>query len=289
MTREKKPAVLILLIILSLLLTAARGENWRVAGENIPRFRELLDLLKASRDGAPEDRETAEAVLEEIRRASADDYDVGRAVADHWFGTVLNSDYPMFFHRGEERAAALEDSGLDFGGRHAFVVLGYQLKNGEMQEELIGRCEAAAAAARSFPESVLVCTGGVTGGNNPEKHSEAGEMKKYLTETCGIEESRIFTEAASKTTMENAVNTFRILNAQGIGAMTIVTSDYHQLWGQMLFNAMAAMNEKSTGHSVRIVGNYNYPAPEGAQSANGHRAGLGQLSSLLTREIDFGP
>lgn len=57
-----------------------------------------------------------------------------------------------------------------------------------MTEDLIGRCGAAAATARAFPDSVLVCSGGAAGGSNPEKHTEAGMMKAYLSEQCGLGE-----------------------------------------------------------------------------------------------------
>ena len=280
----RKAAALIL--ALALLSAAALAEGWHAAEDNIPRFRKLFDLLGAVCDDPPVlDTAAAEEVLEEIRQTSADDGDVARAIADHWYGTTADPDYRMFVHRGGERAEELEESFPDFGGRHAFVVLGYQLRNGEMQEELVGRCDAAAAAARSFPDSILVCTGGVTGSGNPDNHSEAGEMKKYLTRTCGIAEDRIFAEARSRTTMENAVNTFRILKEQGIETITIVTSDYHQLWGQILFNAVAAVYAKSAGHTVRIAGNYNYPAQPGTPRTSGCRSGLGQLMSLISRGI----
>ena len=61
--------------------------------------------------------------------------------------------------------------------------------------------------------------------------------------------------------------------------MTIVTSDYHQVWGQILFNAAAAMEAAQTGRMIRIVGNYSYPANHG--TSRGTRAALGQLSFML--------
>ena len=61
--------------------------------------------------------------------------------------------------------------------------------------------------------------------------------------------------------------------------MTIVTSDYHQIWGQILFNAAAAMEAAQAGRMIRIVGNYSYPANHG--TSMGTRAALGQLSFML--------
>ena len=138
------------------------------------------------------------------------------------------------------------------------MVLGYQLQNGEMTRELKGRCEAAAAAARSFPDALIVCSGGATGSNNPEGHTEAGMMKAYLTGKCGIAADRILTDEEAMTTAENAVNTFRMLMENDVKSITVVTSSYHQRWGQVLCNAMAALYWRWYGYSVDIVENYCY-------------------------------
>ena len=83
-------------------------------------------------------------------------------------------------------------------------------------------------------------------------------MKNYLSKRCGIDADRILTEREALTTLENAEYSFRILQEEGIEKITIVTSDYHQRWGQVLFNALAAIYEKTTGYRVQIVGNYNF-------------------------------
>ncbi len=108
-------------------------------------------------------------------------------------------------------------------------------------------------------------------------------MKQYLTETCGIDAGRIYTDPDAMTTGENAVNTFRILRELEIDTYTVVTSDYHQLWAQILFNAMAAIYEKETGYQVRMVGNYNYLAEPSATAAGHARTGLQQLASLFRK------
>lgn len=281
--------IIALVLALVLLCAAAAADTWQAAEENLPRFRTLTELLKAAGgEKTAENRAEIETLLEEIQTANPEDYAVGRAVTDHWFKSALNSNYRRFAYRGEDKAYPLERSGLDFGGKHAFVVLGFQLENGEMQPELTGRCDAAAAAAKSFPDSILICTGGATGENNPENHTEAGEMKKYLSEKKGIDASRIFTDAEAMTTAENAVNVFRILKEQGVEAITIVTSDYHQLWAQVLFNGIAAVWKAHTGYEVRIVGNYNWRT-ETKQSREITGRGLGQLMSLLENGITIDP
>ena len=288
MTKIKRAAVLAL--ALALLFTAAQAEPWRAEQENLSLFQSMFNRLKLNiEEPRQSDRAAVEAKAAAIRKRSEADGNVAQAIVDHWFTNVADKDYSMYVHDGGKKAEALEKSGLDFSGRHAFVVLGFRLENGEMTGELIGRCDAAAAAARSFPDAILVCTGGVTGNNNQEGHSEAGEMKLYLTETCGIDADRIYTDPEAMTTGENAVNSLRILEDQGIETFTLVTSDYHQLWGQILFNAAAKMKEQETGRGIRLVGNYNYPAqPQMARTARCALA-LNQLRSLIREQAGLEP
>ena len=216
----------------------------------------LEDLLTAYEQPGAEDAECIEADLAAIQAVSAADYPVAKAIADHWRQVYLDPAYALCCHGEGDLAPELSDAGIPDAPTHAFVVLGYELQNGEMTDELKGRCEAAAAAARSFPKTILVCSGGPTGPNNPDRHTEAGLMKQYLVEVCGIDEGRIFTDERALTTAENAVNTFAILKAQGVESMTIVTSSYHQRWGQALYNALAAIYEQQQGYHARLIGNY---------------------------------
>ena len=71
--------------------------------------------------------------------------------------------------------------------------------------------------------------------------------------------------------------------------MTIVTSDYHQRWAQILFNAVAAVYAADTGRQIRIVGTYNYKARAELSRTGGCGSGLGQLESLLGSAIVTGP
>ncbi len=260
---------------LVLLFTVARAD-WKPAEGNSARFSELFTLLQ--RGG--KDAEAVERVIREIGEQRGDDGDIARAVYDNW-KAITDPAYELYTWHGGETAGELESSGLDFSGKHAFVVLGYALSDGEMREELVGRCDAAAAAARSFPDAILITTGGATGANNPYMHTEAGMMKDYLVQQCGIDEARIFTDTEAMITSDNAVNAFRIMREQGIETYTIVTSNYHQRWALVLFNAIEAVIEKDTGHRIRRVGNYNYPAQENISETTGVLSGLSQLSSLF--------
>lgn len=274
---------LCLLLAALFLIGAAAAESYQVAEKNQPLFRELFSLLKAAVDSpAGRDDAAVDKVLEQIRGVSEADYEIARAVTDHWRAVWLDPFYPLYLYRGEEKAVTLERSNPPIGEKHAIVVLGYQLENGEMKDELKGRCKAAAALAKSYPDAIIVCSGGATGPNNPDGHTEAGLMKEYLVRACGIDTSRIFTDESAMTTLENAENTFEILRAKGIRTITIVTSDYHQKWGQVLYNALAAVYAQRYGYSVAIVGNYCFPIePEEDSYRSGHRIALSQLSSML--------
>ncbi len=201
---------------------------------------------------------------------------VAASVAEHWKKVYLDPDYRLYLYGTDDPAL------LDIEGRHAIVVLGYELKNGEMREELKGRCDAAAALAAAFPDSVLVCSGGATGPNNPDGHTEAGMMRKYLISVCGIAPERIHIDTKALTTAQNAVNTFEILRSLGIGSVTLVTSSYHQRWGQVLYNAVAALMLEEDGYSVGIVGNFCYDtAPTNPSYLQDARIAVRQLGTIL--------
>ncbi len=275
-----------LILALLMLYTAAQAEKWLPAEKNALRFQKLVDLLgDAVREGAA-DTEAIDKLLGEIKKTSGDDYDIARAVTDHWYAVMLDPDYQMYLYWDELKAHELQWSRLDFSGKHAFVVLGYQLDDGHMKPELIGRCDAAAAAARAFPDSYIVTTGGVTGSNNPEGKSEGGLMRSYLSKRCGIDADRIFAEKEALTTLENAEYSFRILQEQGIEKITVVTSDYHQRWGQVMFNTLAAIYAKATGYQVEIVGNYNYRAkPDSANPGSYLQITTGQLGLIFRKGV----
>ena len=282
---KRTKVIIAAMLVLVLLCGTAIGETWKVAEEDLPLFDMLFEQMETEeRDKVKADQKELDYILEMIHLESAEEYQVGQAIVDHWYGSVRNSNYRRFAYRGEDMAVPLERSGLDFGGKHAFVVLGFQLQDGEMTDELKGRCDAAAAAARSFPESVLICTGGATGPNNWENHTEADRMKMYLARDRHINADRILTDPEAMTTLENAEKTFRILKQNDIHKITLVTSDYHQMWAQMLFNAVAAIWKARTGFEVSIVGNYSTIVQPRNTRYGG--AGFWQLKGLIRDGIE---
>ena len=277
--------ILALLLALFLLLSCASAEEeeFSVSNHNEEAFVELLTaLVRAYEKPSEEDGETIDSLLQDILDISENDYEIAEAITSHWRKVYLDPDYPLrMYHSGEETASELEETGLENSDAHAFVVLGYKLYNGEMTKELKGRCRAAAAAARSYPGAILVCSGGATGENNPQRHTEAGEMRKYLVKNCGIDKSRIFIDEKARDTVENAVNTFEILREQGIRTITIVTSSYHQKWGQAIYNAMNALYRQRFDYSVEIVENYCYEKKPKDSFKKDDRWAASQLAAVL--------
>ena len=230
----------------------------------------LADLTAAYLHPSAQSLEKIDADTEAL------DDPLASALAEQWKKTWLDPDYRLMMYGTDNPEE------IPVTGRHAFVVLGYALENGEMTEELTGRCDAAVAAATVFPDSILVCSGGATGGNNPEKHTEAGLMKAYMSEECGIDPERIFIDEQAMTTDQNMLYSMKILQEQRIETVTVVTSDYHLLWGQTLLGAMAAKVRQAQGYSVEIVGNWCwYTGTAIARQQRTFMITLSQINSIL--------
>jgi hypothetical protein len=274
-------AVCLLAALTALALRLSQKEGPPVSQANARNAAALLtDLVTAAESPSEGDAARIAADLDAVRSVSRSDYRLLKAIADHWQQVYLDPAHELCLYRGDGTAPELMDAGIPDGPTHAIVVLGFELMDGEMQQELVGRCEAAAAAARALPNAIMVCSGGATGPNNPDGHTEAGLMKAYLTEKCGIDPARIYIDEAAMTTQENAVNTFRILQENGVKTMTIVTSAYHQRWGQALYNAVGALYRQRMGCDVEIVGNYCCDV-ENAAYQNGDQIAAMQISGIL--------
>ncbi len=285
----KKRTVIILLICLLgclaaiLGLSLSKNDGPPVTEANAVNAGVLLaDLANAAQSPTDGDAARIESDLEAIRAVNKKDYRLLSAIAGHWQQTYLDPGYPLYLYHGDDNAPELADCGIPGGAGHAIVVLGYALQDGCMQPELKGRCDAAAAAARAFPDAIIVCSGGATGENNPDGRTEAGLMKAYLSEECGIDPARIHTDEEAMTTLENAVNTFAILRKNSVNTMTIVTSVYHQRRGQMLYRTMAELCRRRYGYSVEMVGNYNYDTePASPMLLRDARIAASQIAGML--------
>ncbi|MFC4603947.1 YdcF family protein [Rhodococcus kronopolitis] len=103
------------------------------------------------------------------------------------------------------------------------VVLGAGLfPNGTIRPVLESRLRAAQLLAQQFPFSPIIVSGGV-----PQSGvTEARAMRDWLVAN-GIGADRITEEGTSRSTVENAQNTNRILAQRGAAGAVVVTSPDH--------------------------------------------------------------
>ena len=275
--------IAVLLAALMLLGPIASGETYRISDENELNFgRLLICLLRAYEKPSTGDREAIDSVLDAIGAMSASDREVAGDIAEHWLRVYVEGDaYPMYIYDGGDRATALEASGIPDTPTHAFIVLGYTLKDGGISDELKGRCDAAGAAATSFPQSLLILSGGATGRNNPDKHTEAGVMRDYLAERWGIAPGRMLVDERALSTAENAENSFALMRDAGVTTYTIVTSTYHQKWGQVDYNCMAAFYRQAYGYDPTLLANYSFDIAPSETFKNDARWAIRHLCALL--------
>ncbi len=262
----KRTAVLLLLLLL--LLGCAPAEEALEYPAEVTFVSFLCDLVTAAEEGTGPGR------------IDIDDLELGdeivHAVAEHWKRVYLDPAFRLRLHGTDDPSA------LSLPDAHAIVVLGCRLQDGGMTKELKQRCKAAAALAEAFPSAVLVLTGGATGDNNPKGNTEAGRMRNYLVNTCGIDENRIRTDRKAKNTRENAFNTLAILEEMDIHGMTLVTSSYHQRWAQVIFNAAAAMYRAEHGFEAVLIGDFSCEwKPPAAAYYWDHRIAVKQLGELF--------
>ena len=256
------------LMLLPMLLCPGYAEEAQTEEQTVD-YSVLIRDLSSAREVNDRIRADLEALMDD---------ELAVFIAEKWQELFMDPDYRVYLN-GRDNPAELQIT-----GNHAFVVLGYALNNGEMTPELKERCDAAAAAWREFPDSILVCSGGATGGNNPAGHTEAGLMKKYLTETCGIPEDSIYIDENAMTTLDNAINTFAILKEQWIEEITLVTSAYHQPWANLLYAVLAEYIRETEGQTISIVGNFSCERNAPANLA-GKEAGIAarQLDEMMRR------
>ena len=151
--------------------------------------------------------------------------------------------------------------GLPEDDTMAFAVLGYELNdNGTMQDELTGRLELALKCAEQYPNAYVICTGGGTALNNPSI-TEAGLMGEWMLQH-GLDGSRLIIEDKSRTTAENARNSYDILlrDYPQVNAVVLISSSYHIAWGSLLFEAafMESASEKQTPE-IHVIDNTSCP------------------------------
>lgn len=151
--------------------------------------------------------------------------------------------------------------GLPDDNSLCIVVLGYQLNaDGTMKDELIGRLETALDNADKYPNAYILVTGGGTASANSSA-TEADCMAEWLIEN-DIAEDKVIIENMSKTTAENALFSYAILDRDypEVSSIAIVTSDYHIPLGCMLFNSELMLDRNKNIGDIAVVANSAYDA-----------------------------
>lgn len=178
--------------------------------------------------------------------------------ADRWAAII------KYWNDANEKDFVNKDilpDGLPDDNSLCIVVLGYQLNaDGTMKDELIGRLKTALDNADKYPNAYILVTGGGTASANSSA-TEADCMAEWLLEN-GIAEDKVIIENMSKTTAENALFSYAILNRDypEVSSIAIVTSDYHIPLGCMLFNSEFMLDRNKNIGDIAVVANSAYDA-----------------------------
>lgn len=178
--------------------------------------------------------------------------------ADRWAAII------KYWNDANEKDFVNKDilpDGLPDDNSLCIVVLGYQLNaDGTMKDELIGRLKTALDNADKYPNAYILVTGGGTASANSSA-TEADCMAEWLLEN-GIAEDKVIVENMSKTTAENALFSYAILNRDypEVSSIAIVTSDYHIPLGCMLFNSEFMLDRNKNIGDIAVVANSAYDA-----------------------------
>lgn len=197
-----------------------------------------------------EKKSKVEDMLSQIQAQDEERYNRDRELMDYW----EYIDDQMTLHEN------VAPDGLPQTPDHAFVVLGYALNSdGSLRKEAKGRCDVAFETAMRYPNSVIYVTGGASASKN-KTATEGGQMKDYLVNVKGLDESRIITETKAKNTIQNAKYTIEKLIENNVKTITVITSDYHIRRGSILFKGEAVVKAESLGITpIQVLENAVYP------------------------------
>jgi uncharacterized SAM-binding protein YcdF (DUF218 family) len=130
-------------------------------------------------------------------------------------------------------------------GVAAIVVLGAKvLPDGRASAALVRRMEVAILLYRAGMAPLLVLTGG-----GRQAVPEA-EVMQQIALTAGVPTAALLIEPRSRTTLENAIETAKLLTPRGARAVVLVTDGYHALRARLLFR-MAGLTVVAV-HTARV-------------------------------------
>ena len=207
----------------------------------------IPELITCYGSGGRQSDETVQTLLDELTGIDSRQGALWTDIMDFW--DYADNDMEICYDR-------LPDD-LPQDDTLVLTVLGYQLNpDGTMQDELIARLKVALACAKQYPNAYVLCTGGGTAAGKPDA-TEGGMMGRWLL-SHGVKESRLIIEDRSRSTVENAVNSYEILRKDHPQADSVVmiSSGYHISWGALLFETvfLKAASEQQAP-AVHVVSN----------------------------------
>lgn len=117
---------------------------------------------------------------------------------------------------------------------HAIITLGYVLNDdGSMAPPLLQRLELTLQLSKTFPESLIIVTGGLA----KQGKTESQQMKYWLIER-GIAPNKIIEENQATSTIDNAKLSLDLLRQQRIQIATLVSASIHVHRSQILFETL---------------------------------------------------
>lgn len=130
------------------------------------------------------------------------------------------------------------------------IVLGCRVKGTVPTKALLSRCDAAYKYLIKNKNAVAILSGGQ---GSDEEISEAECMKRILL-SRGIEQSRLYTECHSTSTMENLMYSKEIIEENNLSNEVIIcTSEYHIYRALILAEPLKINAGAIAGHSMRVL------------------------------------
>ena len=139
----------------------------------------------------------------------------------------------------EQRRPAARQPSVD-----AIVVLGCAAPEGRASPALLRRVALGARLLQSGVAPLLLLSGG-----GSTTRPEAAAMREAAL-AHGIDEAAILTEAGSRNTYENAIETARLLHARGLASLILVSDAYHLPRARLLFR-LVGLDIRGTAHPPR--------------------------------------
>lgn len=262
--------ILSLLVSLAMSLSMATGVFANNEDEKATIIGDMITYYAKYQDAATTD---IMRLVDDLKKVDSNIGEAWEKIMNYWI--YVNKD--MVVNRDVAPDGLVNDNSL------CFVVLGFQLNpDGTMKDELVGRLSVALESAKKYPNAYVACTGGGTASENPNA-TEADLMAEWLIEN-GVDEDRIIVENQSKSTVENAKFTYKILRNSypQIKSLCMITSDYHVPRGCVLYNSQLLLSAYEAGDQLlTIVSNAGYTTgSQGYESFELQARGVSQIAGI---------